>query len=115
MSTLKAFAKLVTSDTKEGLQRVHDFTVECDGKVRTELDAAISALKVDFGRLEALGRPYQPAPVPDLGKANERFEQLQQLVAESAGRLAESTEHLQAQLASSTGRLDALEHTSGLV
>ena len=37
----------------DGLQKASDFTTERDISVRGELDAAISALKVDFERLEA--------------------------------------------------------------
>jgi hypothetical protein len=66
--------------------------------------------------LEALGRPATvPSLHADLGKVNEKFEQLQHAVSESAGRLAESTEQFLTQLTASAGRLDTVEHTSGLV
>ena len=49
-NTLEAAAVLSNTNTMKGLQKVHDFTVERDVKVRNELDTAISALKVDFER-----------------------------------------------------------------
>ena len=92
VNTLEAAAALATTNTMDCLQKVHDFTVERDVKVRSELDTAISALKVEFERLQALGRDAQSTPAPDLGRAHEKFEQLQQAVSVSAGRLAVSTE-----------------------
>ena len=115
VNAIVAAAKLASAETKSHHEGANDLSIVRDKKLRDELDVTIKALQVDFERLEKAAAPVQPTSVPDLGRANERFEQLQQQVAEGAARLAESTEHLQAQLGSSVVRLDALEHASKLV
>ena len=100
----------MTSDTKEGLQRVHDFTVERDGKARAELDAAISALKGDFERLEAAGRPSQPTPGPGLGKMGAAFDNLQAQVSAAT----DSLEKLRSEVAAGSTRVEVLTTSSTL-
>ena len=96
VNAIKPSAKLAAAETKSLHEGVNDLSIVRDKKLRDELDVTIKALQVDLERLEKAGTPVQPTSVPDLGWANERFEQLQQQVAEGAARLAESTEHLQA-------------------
>ena len=86
VNAIEAAAKLAVTETTSHHEGVNDLSIVRDKKFRDELDVTIKALQVDFERLEKAGAPAPPTSVPDLGKTNEKFEQLQQQVSEGAAK-----------------------------
>ena len=113
VNTLEAAVTLASTNTMEGFQKVHDFTTERDISVRSELDTAISALKVDFERLEAKAQAAQPGV--DFRRMGKAFDDLQSQLTAVSTRLSESFEHFQSQQATAATRVEILEGTSNLV